>query len=61
MIKKELKISIDKSMLQQLLSENEECMKPLIQSVVQEVLEAQMSAALGADKGERTAERLGYR
>ena len=61
MIKKELKISIDKSMLQQLLSENEEFMKPLIQSVVQEVLEAQMSAALGADKGERTAERLGYR
>ena len=61
MIKKELKISIDKSMLQQLLRENEEFMKPLIQSVVQEVLEAQMSAALGADKGERTAERLGYR
>ena len=61
MTKKELKISIDKSMLQQLLSENEEFMKPLIQSVVQEVLEAQMSAALGADKGERTAERLGYR
>ena len=46
MTKKELKISIDKSMLQQLLSENEEFMKPLIQSVVQEVLEAQMSAAL---------------
>ena len=61
MIKKELKTSIDKSVLQQLLRENEEFMKPLIQSVVQEVLEAQMSAALGADKGERTAERLGYR
>ena len=28
--------------------------------MVQEVLEAEMSAALGADKGERTAERLGY-
>ena len=61
MTKKELKTRIDKSSLQQLLRENEELMKPLIQSVVQEVLEAQMSAALGADKGERTAERLGYR
>ena len=43
--------SIDKSMLQQLLSENEEFMKPLIQSVVQEVLEAQMSAGTGSGQG----------
>ncbi len=36
-------------------------MKEFVRSVVQEVLEAEMDAALGATKGERTDGRLGYR
>jgi putative transposase len=35
--------------------------RALLQTVVQEVLEAEMSEALQAEKGERTASRLGHR
>jgi putative transposase len=44
-----------------LLGEDGDLLRPLVQMVVQELLEAEMSAALGAEKGERTAGRLGYR
>jgi putative transposase len=40
---------------------SEEGFRGLVQKVVQEVLEAEMSEALQAEKSERTAERLGYR
>ncbi len=43
-----------------LLADREE-IKELFRSVLQEVLEAGMTAAAGAEKGERTAARLGYR
>ena len=33
----------------------------LVRTVLQEVLEAEMAEALGAEKGERTAGRQGYR
>ena len=36
-------------------------LRPLVQTLVQEALEAEMTAAPGAAKGERTADRLGYR
>ena len=36
-------------------------LRPLVEVVVQQVLEAEMSEPLGADKGERTEGRLGYR
>jgi transposase-like protein len=36
-------------------------LRPLIGAVIQEVLEAEMSEALGAEKGERVEGRLGYR
>ena len=39
----------------------EDFLRPLIGLVVQEVLEAEMNEALGAKKGERTEERMGYR
>ena len=39
----------------------EDFLRPLIGLVVQEVLEAEMNEALGAQKGERTEERMGYR
>src|ERR1051325_2330454 len=36
-------------------------LRPLVQEVVQQVLEAEMDEALGAEKGERTPNRRGYR
>ena len=44
-----------------LLAEDEEFLRVLVRTALQEVLEAEMSEALGAEKGERTAGRLGYR
>jgi transposase-like protein len=38
-----------------------EFLRPLVEVVVQQVLEAEMNEALGAGKGERTESRLGYR
>ena len=43
------------------LTSQEEFLRPLVQKVVQEVLEAEMAEALGAEKGERTEGRQGYR
>jgi hypothetical protein len=41
-------------------AENRDFVRPVVQAVLQELLEAEMTA-LGAEKGERTAARLGYR
>src|SRR5215218_5279402 len=45
----------------ELLAEQEDFLRVLIQQVVQQVLESEMDEALGAEKGERTASRVGYR
>ena len=50
-----------KEELRQLLSEDRDLLKGLIQEALQQVLEAEMEEALQAEKGERTAGRLGYR
>lgn len=42
----------------QALSEDEDVFRPLIQTVVQELLEEEMNEAIGARKGERTMGRL---
>jgi putative transposase len=44
-----------------LLVEDEDRLRSLLQAVVQEVLEAEMTEALGAEKSARTPGRLGYR
>jgi Transposase, Mutator family len=44
-----------------LLSEDQDFLRPLVQAVLQELLEAEMTEALGAAKGERPPDRLGYR
>jgi putative transposase len=44
-----------------LLSEDQDFLRPLVQAVLQELLEAEMTAALGAEKCERTLARLGHR
>jgi putative transposase len=36
-------------------------LRALVQQVVQEVLEAEMDETVGAQKGERTESRVGYR
>jgi putative transposase len=50
-----------KAELKQLLAEDRDLLKGLIQEALQRVLEAEMDEALQAEKGERTAGRLGYR
>jgi putative transposase len=40
-----------------LLAEDEEFLRTLVRAALQEVLEAEMTEALGAEKGERTAGR----
>ena len=49
------------SELKALLLSDEDGFRQVVQTVVQEVLEAEMTEALGAEKGERTAARLSYR
>lgn len=44
-----------------ILLSNPDGLREVIHAVMQEVLEAEMDEALGASKGERTPERLGYR
>ena len=40
---------------------DEELLRALLRTALQEVLEVEMAEALGAEKGERTSSRLGYR
>lgn len=56
--------SKDKARLEEvkaLLAEDRDFLRPLVQAVLQELLEAEMTEALGAEKGERTPLRLGHR
>jgi putative transposase len=47
--------------LKEVFAEQEDFLRGLIQQVVQQVLEAEMDEAVGAQKSERTPDRLGYR
>jgi transposase-like protein len=47
--------------LKELLSRDEDFLRTAVQALVQEALEAEMTEAIGASKGERTEERLSYR
>jgi putative transposase len=47
--------------LKALLLSDEDGFRAVLQGVLQEILEAEMTEALGAQKSERTSERLGYR
>jgi len=47
--------------IKELIAEEEDLLRPLIATMLQEILEAEMSQALGAEKGERVEGRLGYR
>ena len=47
--------------LKEIFAEQEDFLRVLIQQVVQQVLEAEMDEAVGAQKSERSPDRLGYR
>ncbi|EIM30263.1 IS256 family transposase [Microvirga lotononidis] len=47
--------------IKDLLSQNPDGLREIVRAVMQEMLEAEMTDALQAEKGERTASRLGYR
>ena len=45
----------------ELFSKSSDGLREIVRAVMQEMLEAEMTDALGAEKGERTVARLGYR
>jgi putative transposase len=47
--------------IKELFSNSPDGLREIVRAVMQEMLEAEMTDALGADKGERTPGRLGYR
>jgi putative transposase len=53
--------SAKRSDWKELMAGQEDFLRPLIQEVVRQVLEAEMEEAVGAEKGERTPNRQGYR
>lgn len=53
-------ITVGKDLLPELLSSQDGLAK-LVESVLNQILEAQVSESLGADKHERSGERVGYR
>lgn len=59
MTKKNVKLKAEA--IKSIMEQDEEFLRPLVQMVVQAVLEAEMEEALGAKKGERTEGRLGHR
>ena len=44
----------------ELFAKSPDGLREVVRAVMQEILEAEMTDALGAEKGERTAARLGY-
>ena len=59
MIRKQSKTTIAE--LKELLTQDKDFLRPMLAEIVQQVLESEMDEAVGAQKGERTANRLGYR
>ena len=55
------KNSAKKRSLQEMLGEDRDLLRGLMQEALQQVLEAEMEEALQAGKGERSSSRLGYR
>lgn len=51
----------ERAPLRRLLASDEEFLKTTVRGALEDVLEAEMDEALGAAKGERSSDRLGYR
>lgn len=54
-------VTLSREELKRMMTEDSDFLRPMIQSVLQEVLEAEMDECIGAGKGERTESRRGYR
>jgi putative transposase len=54
-------VRLSRSELKALLLSDEDGFRRVLQTVVQEALEAEMTETIGAEKGERTTERIAYR
>ncbi|TIP77081.1 MAG: hypothetical protein E5X58_44665, partial [Mesorhizobium sp.] len=54
-------VRLSRGELKAFLLSDEDGFRKVLQTVVQEALEAEMTEAIGAEKGERTTERVGYR
>jgi len=57
----EKNVKRSKQEIKTLMAADEDFLRPMVKVILQEVLEAEMSEAVGAAKGERSAERCGYR
>ena len=44
-----------------MMAEDGDFLRPMVRTIIQEFLEAEMAEAVGAEKGERVEGRLGYR
>ena len=44
-----------------MVAEDGDFLRPIVRTVIEEFLEAEMTEAIGAQKGERVEERSGYR
>jgi transposase-like protein len=53
--------SANRTNWKELIANQEDFLKPLIREVLQQVLESEMDEAVGAEKSERSPNRLGYR
>ena len=59
MTTKEIKLSV--ATAKELMAQDPDWMRELVRGLLQEMLEAEMTEALGASKSERIAGRVGYR
>jgi putative transposase len=59
MTKKKSKLKSNE--IKELMSQDEDFLRPLVRVALQEVLEAEMTEAVGAAKSQRNGERVGYR
>jgi putative transposase len=59
MTTKEIKLSV--ATAKELMAQDPDWMRELVRGLLQEMLEAEMTEALGASKSERIAGRMGYR
>jgi putative transposase len=57
----EKNVKRSKQDIKALMAADEDFLRPMVKVILQEMLEAEMSEAVGAGKGERSAERCGYR
>jgi putative transposase len=54
-------VNANVGLVKEMLLQDRDFLRPLVQDIIQQVLEAEMDETIGAEKGERTVARVGYR